>query len=386
MACAILLLIVTFTANEATLLHCSPTDGSGSSGVDVHQQVSTIQYCIVDNCTIIRIDTGQKLDIVYTTESIIVINPTDGHTSSVIAKIDDEMPCPLPNIMLYDNQMPQFIGIMTISVLIITMSAYILIVHLLFKELHNLMGKLMISYNLTLAIACMNIVIWLLLHYKIPLHSQMICHIIIILHMIIYLATNTISTCTLTYLANIMYRSYKLKSNISKQRSKFLFKCYTAYVVGTIIFYLFIIIAYDLKTGNGKHTINHSNGYCNFFDDKAYDTLNISDINSVINKVIQIIMFVAYLYYFYKVNTQFEYVNRKYSKHLFVIAISMGANIGLSEFIWLSTAAIELGDSQTASITGAIFLLIQQSVITVTFTCTPKMSRLCKELFSKNKQ
>ena len=54
-------------------------------------QVTTLQYCIIDNCTIISIDTGQQLDIVYTTESLLIVTPKGGHTSVVIAKIDDEL-------------------------------------------------------------------------------------------------------------------------------------------------------------------------------------------------------------------------------------------------------------------------------------------------------
>ena len=40
-----------------------------------------------------KIDTGQQLDIVYTTESLLIVTPKDGRTSMVITKIDDELPC-----------------------------------------------------------------------------------------------------------------------------------------------------------------------------------------------------------------------------------------------------------------------------------------------------
>ena len=47
------------------------------------QKNSTLQYYQIDNCTIMRIDTGQQLDIVYTTQSLI---PTDGQTFMIISK------------------------------------------------------------------------------------------------------------------------------------------------------------------------------------------------------------------------------------------------------------------------------------------------------------
>ena len=173
MACVVFLLVTILTASEATLLYCSPSDDIGSSSMDDLQQVTTLQYCVVHNCTIMRIDTGQKLDVVYTTESIIVINPTDGHTSSVIARDDNELACVLPDSMLHvDDNIGQLIGPMIVSTLIMTVSGYILIVHLLFKQLHNLMGKLMISYNFTIICHCIIIIAWLLLRYQIPVNSQ----------------------------------------------------------------------------------------------------------------------------------------------------------------------------------------------------------------------
>ena len=82
-------------ASGATPLYCSdvqsPASGSGHS-TDL-SQVTTLQYCIIDNCTIMRTDTGQQLDIVYTTESLLIVTPKDGHTSMVITKADDELPC-----------------------------------------------------------------------------------------------------------------------------------------------------------------------------------------------------------------------------------------------------------------------------------------------------
>ena len=384
MACVVFLLLVVCTASEATLVYCSPSDYIGSGSMDDLQQVTTLQYCVVDNCTIMRIDTGQELDVVYTTESIIVINPTDGQTSSVIARHDNELACVLPDSMVHlDDHISQFIGTMIISTLVITVSSYILIVHLLFKQLHNLMGKLMISYNFTLVCHCIIISVWLLLCYQIPVNSQITCHSINILFIITYLGSESIATCILTYLANLMYYSYNLKQ-MSKSKSKFLFKCYTAYVIGTIIFYLFVIIAYDLKTGNGKYTIDPLHGYCKFFTDEiTYNTYSITNIDTVLNKITQIVMLIAYLYYLYKINAENEYTQRQYSKQLLMVAISMGANIGVSDFIWAMSIITELGDSPVISITGAIFLFIQQCVIMITFMCTPKMSRLCKEMFSK---
>ena len=81
--CSLLLIAILIVAGGATPLYCSdvqsPAGGSGHN-TDL-SQVTTLQYCIIDNCTIMRIDTGQQLDIVYTTESLLIVTPKDGHTS-----------------------------------------------------------------------------------------------------------------------------------------------------------------------------------------------------------------------------------------------------------------------------------------------------------------
>ena len=74
-----------------------------------------------------------------------------------------KLACVLTDSMLHvDDNIGQLIGPMIVSTLIMTVSGYILIVHLLFKQLRNLMGKLMISYNFTLVCQCIIINVWLL--------------------------------------------------------------------------------------------------------------------------------------------------------------------------------------------------------------------------------
>ena len=100
MACLTLLFIVILaTVSKVTSLYCSDQQLPASGDVDL-QQVTTIQYCLVDDCTIMKIDTGEKLDIVYTTDSLIVTTPTDGHTSKVTARLENELHCALLNAML----------------------------------------------------------------------------------------------------------------------------------------------------------------------------------------------------------------------------------------------------------------------------------------------
>ena len=125
--CSLLLIALLTVASGATPLYCSdvqsPADGSGHNTGLSH--VTTLQYCIIDNCTIMRTDTGQQLDIVYTTESLLIVTLKDDHTFMVIAKTVDELPClGYPSTTIHSKAVTQLI-----------MSVYILIVQLLFKNL-----------------------------------------------------------------------------------------------------------------------------------------------------------------------------------------------------------------------------------------------------------
>ena len=148
---SLLLIVILTVASGATPLYCSdvqsPASGSGHN-TDL-SQVTTLQYCIIDNCTIKRIDTGQQLDIVYTTESLLIVTPKDGHTSMVIAKIDDEASCLEHHYTTDDSRYTVHDAI--IASLIMTVSICILIVHFLFKNLSTgVFAKLLIFYNLAL--------------------------------------------------------------------------------------------------------------------------------------------------------------------------------------------------------------------------------------------
>ena len=136
-----LFLILVLTATQATPLHhhCNSDVYSSASGL---QELTALQYCIIDNCTIIRIDTGQQLDIVYTTQSHLVVTPTDGQSSTMlISKNDPELFCPSPD----DTDLQIVIAITLLLVSLLSGSIAVLL--LLFQELRTTFGKLMIIYN-----------------------------------------------------------------------------------------------------------------------------------------------------------------------------------------------------------------------------------------------
>ena len=385
----VLLTIILTVANGATPLYCSDVQPSASGSHDTADlsQVTALRYCIIDNCTIMSVDNGEQLDIIYTTESLLIVTPTHDHTSVVIAKRadDNNLPC-YHNYTANDSQIGEVVGPLTLASLIMMVSGYILIVHLLFKELRTLFGKLFIFYSLSIMSMCADIIALLLMHHWIIVNSEIICHITMVTLMITTTSIELFATVILTHLAYIMYRCYHLKSEISKKRSQFLFRCYLAYAFIALILLFFVIITYDWRTGNGRFTLL-PNGHCNYINPHSYSTLLFSDTFNAINKLVEIIMLVAYVVYFYKFRVSIggtQILNVRYNRELLKIAIAMGATIGLSFFIWVSSIFFHSDYLVIIGISGAVFLFIQQVMIMSIFLCTKKMFGLCKAYFSRD--
>ena len=131
------------------------------------------------------IDTGQHLDIVYTTESLLIVTPKDDHTSMhimVITKIDDELSClkhqnTTNNSDHTINDSRHTFYEITNVVLMIILSTCTLIVHLLFKDLHiSLLEKLLMFYNFALVITNSTFLFLQLMYHWITVNSQTVCY------------------------------------------------------------------------------------------------------------------------------------------------------------------------------------------------------------------
>ena len=301
--CRLFLIAILAVASGATPL-CRSDVQSPASGDSHHtdlSQVTILQYCIIDNCTIMRIDTGQQLDIVYTTESLLIVPPKDGCTSMMITKINDELPCLGYHNTSDDNDL-NTIHVITVP-LALMVSVGTLIIHILFKDLRtSLFGQLLMFYNLAIVITGCGTAFLQLTHYWITVNPQTIlCHTATVITTFGVSGAEVFATNILTHSAYIMYRCYHLRSGISKKRSNYLFRHYTSYAAFTLVLLFFVTIAYDWRTGNGKYTILAS-GHCIILDHPSYNTLAISGFVTAINKILQMMMFSTYLVYLYKFN------------------------------------------------------------------------------------
>ena len=374
------LLLIIATAQAAPLPQCNSDDYSPASGAADLQKNSTLQYCIIDNCTIMRTDTGQQLDIVYTTESLLVVTPTDGQTSMIIPKNEPELFCST-TIANEEDEIHSAAAMIT-SILIALISGYIAGLHLIFKELRTTFGKLLIYYNL---IIVFRNIVTVCLHLRNVIDTSLPCYPFIFLFIQSEIATEGFSTCILGYLAFVMHHSLKVKQ-VTKHLNKKLYRRSLKYVLGSLLFFDIFIVSYDFGTGASKHTLL-PNGQCSFNYHSGYDTITVAAFNNILNKILQVTFLVIYCVCYYKLNKMLKFVrtlavnhDRQTNKLLCKIALMMGATIRASHFIFIfSVYAVPIPN---AFAVGGVCLLLQQCLILILMMSSRKMARLCREKFS----
>ena len=375
MGCLGLLFIVTLTTvSKVTSLHCSDQQLL-ASGDDDLQQVTTLQYCLVDNCTIMMIDTGEELDIMYATDGLIITTPTDGRTPAVINKLETELPCTAVKSLSRDEIAFTIIWLGT-SILLVLVDGYIAVVHLLFKQLHNLFGMLLLSYSLSMVWFSATTILLAPLHIK-GLYTP--CHYLTVLTLYQIVSFEVFAACILHHLAHSMYRTYKIKPKLSKAASKLRHNYYLSCWGSVMLMVLLLTVGHDVISNNATYFL--PNDDCEATNQLV---LNLSMTINTFIKTVQIAMFAVYLYYKYRLSKDFrvhdvEGVCKLQSqKHqLNIIAIAMGATVGVSQLILCLFIMIDL----PLTILGLTFFLlfIEQCVIMTSLMCTKKMKGLCNE-------
>jgi len=380
MACFTVLFVVILTASKVTSRHCS-SQQLPSSGDDDFQKVTILQYCLVDNCTIKRMDTGEILDIAYTTYSLIVATPTDGRTSEVIAKQGNELPCLNPDGP-FEYRLREVVEIVEFF-LTFVVSGYIIAIHLMFKELRNLLGKLLILYSVSVLGMCISYIGILLTPIQSLLNLLAFCYVCTIGLIISSVSIEALATCILSHIATTMRHSYKMRSSMSKETSQRHFKFYAIYTVGITLLDVFLTICFDVATANYKDAIL-PNGQCVTFEVGTYGTLQITFFVNGIHKLVQLVHLITYIYYTYKLSKDIRDagISSDQQSYLHKVAIAMGAFIGLAYFLFTLTALFDLA-TIIIPFTQALFLM-QQSAVVAIFLCSKKVRRLHGDCLSKD--
>ena len=326
------LLIVTAITTQTTSFHhhCnSDVYSSAVSSMADLQQLTTLQYCLMDNCAIIRTDTGEQLDIVYTTQSLLVVTPTDGQTSMIISKNNPELFCSTSNTA--DNSAIVQVVALIMATLIMLVSGSIIVVHMIFKELHNTFGKLLILYNIGKIVQFF----FAILHYDVALHSMMPCYLFYFVLMQSIVVGETFATSFLVYAMYYIYRCREVTKEINKK----LYKYAIMFVLGASLLFCIFVVSYDFGIGTCIQTLL-PNGHCIIFVQPEYNILRLLDGHGYINEIIKCLLLVAYCVYYYQLKKMVAIINNmpntdtQQNRLFFEMAIMMGASLGISQIAY----------------------------------------------------
>ena len=353
---------------------------ASASGVDDLQQ---LQYCYIDNCTIMRVDTGQQLYIAYTAQSHLVVTSKDGKIFLLIPKDEPKQFCLPPNTSSVSSTVVLlYIGISTLA-LIAIISGYTVGIFLFYKELHTTFGKLMMLFNIARTFHIVSLIAILITSFMITVNLTMVCYVLWFSTMQGSIITDASITCCIAFLAYIMHSSYK-SIEVRKDTEKRLLKYSMVYIIVLPFLCAILIITYDVGTGTYQHAIL-PNGHCSYIPESPYTTISVVYVSHIFNKIMQIIFMAVYFTYYYKLKNALKFVhsiatsNRQKDQLYFKLAVAMAATIGISKF--LSVVNYITGQSVLLYFIGTFVLLVQQALIMILLTCSKKMAQLCKERF-----
>ena len=166
------------------------------------------------------------------------------------------------------------------------------------------------------------------------------------------------ATCIFVYCAYRLQQCYKIIP--SNPREDKTLRYYCGYIIGTITISMFIILIYDLGTRANKGKFN---GHCGQQDPilNTSVTIMFAETFTFSNGVIQIAMFILYLYYWYKLRYLTDYQT---NKMLFHIAVILGTTIGITiYFFHVNRIIASANDTSLSNLVGSVMLFLQHCVI-----------------------
>ena len=180
--------------------------------------------------------------------------------------------------------------------LTLVVCGFIIAGHVMFKELRNLLGKLLMLYNIAVMGMCILYIGQLLTSLQPLLDTLAFCYI-----------------CTFGTIMSL----------------------YQSWSTGVLIV---------LLTISGNRQLQRPNGRCVLFDASIYSTFQIPITVNSINTIAQLVQFITYLYNVYKLNKDISdtKISSDQQSLLHKLAIAMAAFIGLASFLFIIFTIFDL--------------------------------------------
>jgi len=267
----------------------------GNDFIEGNQTREDVQYCLIDNCTIRRMDTSQEMEIVNVEDDSLVAVTTNNQTIT-IKILPDEDYC---EDMLFGYSVEYVVLLVMKMVILLVLavpSVYIIVLHLLKRELHySSIGKVLIVYNALLVVAVL-LYIFLLSFHTLFRTSAPMCQVIIYIRIYFLLCFEVSSTLTFVHIAHLMYHSHLGHFEIPSKWMRRLLAFYALVTFTIMIPMVVYLMLLDVFSGSGKEAVLES-GHCVLPPGTTYSTLTHLTGYAVPFKIIQLMIFVKIVVY-----------------------------------------------------------------------------------------
>ena len=306
-----------------------------------------------------------------------MVSLNSSQTSLAIPRLQNELVCRMddfPGKIVLPT--PNYTFLSVWMVILLSLAGYNIVTHILYKKLHTPMGKLLMSYSIFLALELISFFMLITLLFRFSVNFHHVCHILKVVFIASDIAYEATATCILMHCAHNLRQSYKMRP-VDPSEYRVLSRRYFGYIICTVTISMFAILTYDLAASKGNF-----NGYCNQNDPIYRNMITFMHSNSFINKVIQVVLFIVYLYYWFKLRNSLDIAM---NQNLVNIAVGMGATISVSKFIyilnWIVALATGTSLSNLGEIIGSVTLFLQHCIIMGVFRWVKNVCKVfCKKI------
>ena len=316
MACAVLTFIILANVvmahgENAELQDCpslvDPASIIGSGAHSTPANISDDNYCIVDQCIIKITTTGELLNVTAISDDYLLATSNTAQQSMAIARLPIEVVC-LIQFFIYRGyfiiKVLAFLFRLLLLILIAVASGYILGIHLMFKVLRHLLGKLLIVYHAAVLAALFASLLLIMSNLLFAPGSQTVCQVFVHGYSLTYMLYEGIGTVVSAQVYYLMYRDYKNMADISPTWSNQLFEHYIMFSFAPMIPMAILTIGFDFTARIGNETIL-PDGHCILPPTNLYESLFLAYMYIAIHKICQLLVFIYTLHYFHKLYVSF---------------------------------------------------------------------------------
>ena len=307
----ILAILLVNIAMEDQLQDCPMlVDPASIIGSGVHStpaNISDDNYCIVDQCTIKLTATGELLNVTALADNYLLANNSTIQQPMAITRLPTEVVC-LIQFFIYHGyfiiKVLAFLFRFLLLILIAVASGYVLGIHLMFKVLRHLLGKLLIVYHSAVLAALFASLLLIMSNLLFAPGSQTVCQVFVHGYSLTYMLYEGIGTVVSAQVCYLMYRDYKNMADISPTWSDQLFEHYIIFSFSPMIPMAILTIGFDFTARIGNETILPT-GHCILPPTNLYESLFLAYMYIAIHKICQLLVFIYTLHYFHKLYVSF---------------------------------------------------------------------------------